>query len=219
MCFLANLDELIKQKSAEQFRCFTYVRHLIKNKVKSVEKKKKSKADSPLEQGRGQHTEERDCCFVETSVWSLRSSNCASVSHTPCMSIYLSIQLSTYVIKYISPIHQRKASPGEHFKYDNNKPFCQQFVSVNKFVFAALLDLKGSSNSKILCFFTFLLYLRATLLTTFELIVYVLDWWQELSKQNEPQTFETGPQFSKSNKSLSLCKTLAETIESPFRKI
>lgn len=115
-----------------------------------------------------------------------------SLAHLACLSIclysYLSMSSNIYRL-----FHQKKASPGEHFKFDNNKPFCQQFVSVNKFVFAALLDLKGSSNSKILCFFTFLLYFRATLLTTFELIVYVLDWWQGLSKQNEPPAFQTRP--------------------------
>ena len=42
MCFLANLNESIKQKSAEWFQCFIYVRHLIKNKEKSVERKRKS---------------------------------------------------------------------------------------------------------------------------------------------------------------------------------
>ena len=70
-----------------------YLREALNKEQRKIcrKKKKKSKADSPLEQGRGWHTEKRDCCFVVTSVWSLRSSNCASVSHTPCMSIYLSI--------------------------------------------------------------------------------------------------------------------------------
>ena len=123
-------------------------------------KKQKPKTDSQFEQGKegGSTQKKRVSCFVITYVWSLRSTNAASVSHTPCMSICLQLPIDIIdTLILLANLHQSKASLGEHFKFGNIEPFCRQFLSLNEVVFKTLLDLEASSKSKIPClFFSFM---------------------------------------------------------------
>ena len=142
------------------------MRYLIKNTVKSGERKCKSKNQVHYLGREEGITQKKVFCLVKTYVWSLSSKNCAShfLIHLVCLFV---ISLSIYIVEalILANLHQSKASFDEHFKLDKIKPFWQQFSPLSKVVFKTLLDLQNSFNSKMLCFSTFLQFFKATLLT------------------------------------------------------
>ena len=119
-----------------------------KERSKSVERKQKSQNQVHyVSKGRGWHTQKWFFCLAITYIWSLRRNNCTSFSLTPCMSIYLPIQLPIYIIEaliLLANLHQSKGSLDEHFKLGNIKFLWQKFFSLSKVVFKTLLDLQGS---------------------------------------------------------------------------